>query len=144
MVQPGNSFGTCVHDPVAHPWLPLASLGLATLCVVSFLPFLPSFLPSFLSLGFGLARRHSAQLGFARLSLTRLHSASFGLVWFRSASLGFPWLGFVVLLLFYRTPICAPHVAMSSQRVGGGHTQFSQWRSLHQSIECRGPIIQVD
>ena len=124
---------------LGFPWLHLAWLRCAWFH--SFLSFLPSFLP-FAWLWLGSASLGSAWLRSALLDSA--YSASFGLVWFRSASLGFPWLGFVVLLLFYRTPICSPHVAMSSRRVGGGHTQFSQWQSLHQLLECRGPIIQVD
>ena len=137
---------------VAYFWLPLASLDFDMLCVTSFLPsFFPSFLPSSpssfhlpsfrLAWGLGLAsfgsawlysaQLGSASLGFLRFGFTqpimaRLHSASFGLVWFPLASLGFPWLGCVVCLLFYRTPICAlpllqnsrPHLQNRVYRIG--------------------------
>jgi len=79
-----------VLDPVAYPWLQLASLGLAALRVAcflnSFLPFLPSFLASFHLLSFRLA--------LAWLGSAWLHSAQLG-----SASLGFIRLGFTLLSL---------------------------------------------
>ena len=82
---------------VAEHW---RVLGLILCLLPSFFASLPSLLPfflppSFLSLGFGLARLHSAQLGFTLLSLARLHSASFGL-----ASLCSAWLGSAWLLVF--------------------------------------------
>ena len=60
----------------------------------------------------------SAQLGSA-------YSASIGSVWSRSVSLGISLACLHLRLLIYRTPIYAPHVAMSSQQVGGAHIQFS-------------------
>ena len=80
-------------------WLHLAWLRCAWLpsFLLSSLPsFLPFFLPpSFLPLGFGLARLHSAQLDFTVLSLARLHSVLFGL-----ASLCSAWLGSALRLVF--------------------------------------------
>ena len=71
-----DAISECVLDPVAYPWLPLASLGLAALCVAS-----------------------SAQLGLASLFSAWLHSVQLG-----SASLGFIRLS-LVSLSFTRLPL---------------------------------------